>query len=309
MNNKNNKNIKNLPASIIAKLKNISKQSDQSFNLVCLRYYQERFLCRLSVSKYNNNFILKGGLTLLLLDTNQSRPTKDIDFLGLRITSNQDEIKQVFSEICEIKINDGISFDLESIITQKIIEGASYEGIRVKIDIHLGKMITKMTFDIGFENILLKKSKKIKFPQILEINDFAKINTYPFEAVIAEKLEAIVKLNYHTSRMKDFFDIYFIAQQFEFGETYLVDTIKYTFKNRMTKIENFDIIFSNEYKRDLSLHKQWKIFLTRNEITLNLKFNEVIENIQLFLYDILISQKEQIERKWNPTEWKWKKNI
>jgi len=85
----NNKKIKNLSASIIDKLKNISKQSNQSFNIICLRYYQERFLYRLSVSKYNNNFILKGGLTLLLLGVNQSRPTKDIDFLGLRIISNQ----------------------------------------------------------------------------------------------------------------------------------------------------------------------------------------------------------------------------
>lgn len=313
-----NRDIKNLPASITAKLKNFANENKQNFNLVCLRYYQERFLYRLSISKYNNNFILKGGLILLFLDVDHNRPTKDIDFLGLNLKDNdQNKIKEVFSKVCNIKVNDGILFNLESIVTQKIIEGASYEGIRLKIDVYLGSMITKMTFDIGFENILLringddnnKKQKKKEFPKILEINETPKIYIYPFEAVVAEKLEAIVKLNFHTSRMKDFFDIYFMAQQHAFEENYLVETIKHTFDSRSTNLENLKIIFSKEYKDDKNLNKQWKIFLTRNEINLNLRFDEIIYYIELFLGKILIPKENLIGSKikinWDSKKWKW----
>lgn len=131
------KEIKEIAASTRARLLNIAKLENIDFDFLLLRYFQERFLYRLSISDYSQNFILKGGLLLVYLDIPKSRPTIDIDLLARRIKSNSDNVKNVICKIAEISCNDGVKFYPASAITEIIKKNTDYTGIRIKINASL----------------------------------------------------------------------------------------------------------------------------------------------------------------------------
>jgi len=122
----NKKIMSNLAASIKAKLLNISKRDNKDFDKMLLRYFQERFLHRLSISEYKNNFILKGGLLLILINIPTSRVTIDIDFLVEKIKNDMGNIKNIFSKIVSIEVNDGVVFDSSSITAERIEKDSTY---------------------------------------------------------------------------------------------------------------------------------------------------------------------------------------
>ncbi len=117
-----NKEIKDVGVSIRHKLLFIAKKSNRDYNALLNQFFQERFLYKLSISPYKNNFILKGALLLLSYNIERTRPTKDIDFLGKAIDNDTDEIKNIISEICSIKTSDGIDFITREIKSERIKE-------------------------------------------------------------------------------------------------------------------------------------------------------------------------------------------
>lgn len=127
-------------ASVKSRLKNMSVKMNRDYNFVLQLYFQERFLYRISISDYKNNFILKGGLFIFISKRESFRPTRDIDFLGKNISNDSEEIKQVFKAISSIEVEDGVLFDIDSITVERIKEGADYEGLRVKILSFLGNI-------------------------------------------------------------------------------------------------------------------------------------------------------------------------
>lgn len=275
---------KNLVASIKAKLLNISKKENKDFHNICLQYCQERILYRLSKSKYKDNFILKGGLSLIALDISSNRPTKDIDFLCKKIKNSQIEIREVFKEIFKTNVEeDGLKFDLDSINTQSIAEEALYEGVRVIINTYLDKSIYKIIIDIGFSDNLINKIEEINFPIFLDKFESPKVNIYPLEAIISEKFEAIVKLYEANSRLKDFYDIYFLLKSKNFNISKLNENLFNTFNNRKTLILDRNKIFSNDFKNNEIMSKKWESFLKTNKLNLKIQFKDVVNSIENFI--------------------------
>ena len=125
--------VRNMDASIKARLKNIAKDYKKTFNLILQLYMQERLLYRLSVSEYKDNFILKGGLLLFSMSGFIGRPTRDIDFLAYQISNNMENIKEVFRKICKVEYNDGIVFDSNSVFVEEIKKEAEHGGTRRKL--------------------------------------------------------------------------------------------------------------------------------------------------------------------------------
>jgi hypothetical protein len=152
--------MKNIAESVKARLKNISDAKGVDFNFFCLIYFQERFLYRLSMSKYSDNFILKGGFMLHFLNTSEFRPTKDIDFLGLKIKNDSDKLKDIIKEICSLQYEDGVIFDTKSVEASVIKEGHDYEGTRMKFIARLGSVRNIITIDIGFGDTVLPEPLK-----------------------------------------------------------------------------------------------------------------------------------------------------
>ena len=157
---------KNIAASVMGRLKNISRELNIPFNLAMQLYAQERFLYRLSKSEYKDSFLLKGGLLLYSMDQFKGRPTKDIDFLLKNQNNNPNNIKKIIKKIIKIEVEDGISFDLNKIKSQSITEGADYKGQRIKIVALIGNARVHLQIDIGFGDVVVPEPVKIKYPEL-----------------------------------------------------------------------------------------------------------------------------------------------
>ncbi len=300
------KEIKNLCLSIRKKLLNISKKSNTDFNYIVIQYVQERFLFRLSKSKYLDNFILKGALFLFCSSESKFRQTMDIDLLGKGISNEEDNIKIILGKISEIKYEDGIIFKSGEITTESIAEVKEYNGVRVSLPFNLDTIKSNITIDIGFGDVLYKKPELMNYPTLLEMES-PQINTYSVETVIAEKLEAIVKLNFLTSRMKDFYDLIFIAENYELKKINLLNSIQKTFENRNTSIDNRKIIYQDEFKKDDEKQKQWEGFLKRIKSEMKEEFIDIINKLETFIEPIFENAEDDLF--WEKDKWKWKKSI
>jgi hypothetical protein len=188
------KKIRNKPASILARLKNVAQANDIDYNAILILYMQERFLYRLAVSPYADNFVLKGGLLLFSIDHFNTRPTLDIDFLAINIPNRVDFIKQVISTIANITCDDGLIFRAND-ISLNVMEHDIYEGIKVGITCILGTARNRLHIDIGFGDVIVPKPADIYYPVLLDTKPPPLIKGYSLESVIAEKFETMLKLS------------------------------------------------------------------------------------------------------------------
>ena len=254
--------IRNMDASVKARLKNIAKEYKKTFNLILQLYMQERLLYRLSVSEYKDNFVLKGGLFLFSMSGFTGRPTRDIDFLAYQISNDMENIKEVFRKICKVEYNDSVVFDSNSVLVEEIRKEAEYKGVRVRLTGYLGKAKEMLWVDIGFNDIVVPEVITADYPVLLDM-DCPKIKMYSFESVVAEKFEAIVSLGELNSRMKDFYDIFILLSEKKFNRDILQNAIVETFKRRGTDILKFDQVFKKEFIEDNNRINQWKLFLKK----------------------------------------------
>jgi predicted nucleotidyltransferase component of viral defense system len=299
------KEIKNLAASVRARLYNIAKQTGREFDAVVLQYFQERFLYRISISDFRENFILKGALLLLSRNITRFRPTKDIDLLGKKIDGSLENIKKTMEQLSTIHCDDGVIFNNKGITVELIRKGANYEGVRVKLEANLGVMRRRIQIDIGFSGIIVPAPVETEFPVILDFPP-PHIKSYTFESAIAEKFEAIVKMDYQTSRMKDFYDIYFIASKIPFESKTLKKALSSTFAARGTDLKKMRIIFDKKFKQNSMKCEQWKAFLRKSELDYTGDFGRIVEKIKLFIVPILDSSLEENKNyNWNFKSWKW----
>lgn len=271
---------KDVAASIRQRLLNYSKSSNQSFAEVLQYYTMERFLSRLSCSEYRDKFILKGAMLIRAWTPAKSRPTMDIDLLG-RISNEHGYIKQVMAEILSIQENDGIRFHPHTLLTEVIKEDADYEGVRVTFRAELSKAEINMQIDIGFGDIVYPSTNRIEIDALLE---FPKLNLscYSPESVIAEKLEAMIKLDFINSRIKDFFDIWMLSRFFKFDPETLARAISKTLTQRQTLLPDMIPALSKEFSEEKQL--QWKAFCKRTKLNYAPEdFYEVLEEIKRFL--------------------------
>lgn len=227
------------------------------------RYAIERFLSRLGRSKHRDRFALKGA-TLFTLWTGQThRPTKDLDLLGRGLSSTITEVEALIREICQIQQDDGIVFDGEAVEGTRIREEDEYDGVRVKFRAELAGAHIPMQVDIGFGDAVYPEPELASFPVLLPM-DAPLIRAYPREATIAEKFHAMVVLDIRNSRMKDFYDIWFMANTWEFEMESLRKAIDFSFKRRGTSLpEDIPFALTDSFLDDAQKKMQWNAFVNR----------------------------------------------
>jgi predicted nucleotidyltransferase component of viral defense system len=293
------KEIKNKPASIRARLMNIARAERVDFDSILLRYFQERLLYRLSISDFSDCFVLKGGLLLICLKMPKYRPTKDIDFLAERLKNDINEIENIFKRISEIQCDDGVKFIPSSIASERITEDADYEGIRLKIEVTLEQARKRLQIDIGFGDVITPEATLIEFPSLLD--DPPKVKVYSVESIISEKFEAMVKLAMVNSRMKDFYDVYFLSSSHNFRSNELKKAIETTFQRRQTPMPENPLVFRPEFHSDKEQQKMWASFLRKSRLyNVNQEFSEVMQKITTFLEPTVrsINEKSEITKSW-----------
>ena len=296
----------NLVSSVKDRIFAIARQNNLEFNYLLRQYFQERFLYRVSVSGYNRNFILKGALLFSAYEINPFRPTRDIDFLGTQIKNNLKEIEYAFRQISGIIYNDGAIYYADKIESEIIIEGADYKGIRVHIPCSLGTVREKIHIDIGFGDIVFPEPSRIDFPVLLDF-DPPSLMVYSIESSIAEKFQTIVKLGITSSRMKDYYDIFFLCTNRTFDFPYLKRAITETFNHRGTSTTGIDLIFSQGFKNREDFRKLWTAFIRKRSLEQDLEFSNVVNVIEKFLAPV-IDHTENYSN-WNQTKLRWEKTI
>lgn len=303
---------KNISASIMGKLKNTAKNLKLPYNLILQLYVQERLLYRISISKFKNNFLLKGGLLLYSINGFKGRPTKDIDFLLNGHSNESSNLEKLFKEIIDIKVDDGVKFDIESLKFDEINKNNKYNGRRIKLTAYIGRAKIFLKIDIGSGDIVVPGPVNIEYPNLLEF-ERPNIYAYSLESVISEKFEAMVSLASINSRMKDFYDINFLIKKKEYDGEILKKAVNETFNRRNTAINKKPMIFSEQFKNNLDKQKQWNMFLDRigNDIQNRLKFSMIINKISKFLQPVYnsIYRKSEFNYIWKINTETWKKKI
>jgi predicted nucleotidyltransferase component of viral defense system len=268
-------------ASVLGRLKSKSKETGKSLQVILQLFCQEEFLRRLSLSKYKNNLVLKGGLFIYTLTKFESRATIDIDFLLRNIPNNMEDIKGIIDEINNTSTgNDFI--ELESRGFEIISEHRKYKGISFQIVGKIKNSRTPFNVDIGVGDIIVPSPEFRSIPVQLPEFKPPEIATYSLESTIAEKFDAMLQRLELTSRMKDFYDIWYIANLFDFDGSRLLEAIFRTLQNRGTLYD--ENTFSNiiGFDKDPKMQKKWKDFIRRLKLPA-IEFGEVLSVIDSFL--------------------------
>ena len=194
-----------------------------------------------------------------------SRPTMDIDLLGF--TNNSiDAAVAVTQAICtQVVEPDGLTFEPESVEGERIVEDANYAGVRVRFRGSLGTARITMQLDIGFGDVVVPQPAMVDYPTILPLPT-PRLRGYSRESVIAEKFEAMVKLGMLNSRMKDFFDVWLLAHQFDFEGRILAMAMTQTFATRRTVVPAEPIALTDTFAADIGKQTQWRSFIYRSRL-------------------------------------------
>lgn len=251
---------KNLTASIRQRLLDLSRREGRVFEVVLVTYGLERLIFRMSISRYRDQFILKGGMLVTLWIEDESRVTRDVDFLGYGDAS-EGHLKTVFSKLLSLEANDGLVFDVDGLTTETIKEDQEYGGIRLKTIAYLGKTRIPITIDIGFGDAMTDRDYTIDYPSLLDMPP-ATIRAYPPATVVAEKFQAIVALGLVNSRMKDYYDLWAIHNTQSLKPKELDAAIQATFERRGTAIpREIPIGLSADFVNDELKVRQWGAYI------------------------------------------------
>ncbi len=293
---------KNTIASVRQRLLNLARSGRRPFNEIVQHYALERWLYRLSRSEHSEHFVLKGALLLRVWDTPIARPTRDIDLLA-RTGNDLEVIRSAVTAICGTPVDDdGLDFTGESVTTERISEDADYHGVRATFRGSLGKIRCPMQIDVGFSDVVTPGPVEIDYPTILD-QPVPHLYAYNRETVIAEKFEAMIKLGELNSRMKDFFDVWTLANSAPFAGPELVATVSATFIRRGTAMDMSSPCFTEDFARQDAKAAQWRAFVRRGDLTeCPSSFPEIWQAVMLFLRPVAeaIQRDHPFELDWPP---------
>jgi hypothetical protein len=298
----NEKIIKDLSVSIRQRLLNFAREARRPFDEVLQYYMIERFIYRLSKSPYKNRFILKGALMLVVWNLTDTRTTRDNDFLGIT-DNNVANVTNIIKEVCEIECSDDAAiFIADSVACESIQEQNEYHGIRVRFYGELAKAHIRMQIDIGFGDVVFPQPIDLQYPTLLGMpSPF--ILGYTPETLIAEKVHAMVRLGARNSRIKDYFDVWFLSHQFLFDGNQLSEAINQTFLKRKMSISAMEPDVFEAFGKDASKQHQWKLFIEKNQLAISPKsFSEAIQQIKIFIYPLFEFKKKEkpFQLTWHP---------
>lgn len=267
----------NRAASVKDKLLRLAKAQGQPFDVMLVRYGLERLLYRLSISKYRDRFILKGGLLVTLWVDDAMRVTRNVDLLG-QGNDNPDRLKETFAEIFSIEVDDGLIFDPADMTAEAIREDVEYGGTRLKTLAFLEKTRISITIDIGFGDAVVPAPMDIDFPNLLD-REVSWIRAYPPTTVIAEKFQAMVNLGLINGRMKDYYDLWTIPQSLIVNQDALDAAIEATFGRRGTAVPvETPLGLSDAMYTSLDKLRQWEAYARSIEFD-GPPFQEIIQTI------------------------------
>ena len=279
--------------SVLARLKNKAKETGRPFQLHLQLFCQEEFLRRLAASKYAQNLVLKGGLFIYTLTNFESRTTVDVDFLLRQLPGTVEDVKKIVDEIIAVDCgNDFITFTSRGF--EMISPQRKYKGVSFQLVGHIKNTRTPFDVDFGIGDVIVPTSQSRMIPVQLDGFDSPEVMTYSLESTIAEKFDALLQRMELTSRMKDIYDIYYLATMFDFDGRALQQAIFETLQNRGTDYDknSFDRVIA--LAEDNNIQVRWRQYLRRMKMP-ELDLKEVMPVIDRFLrpvWEAIVTEQE-----------------
>ena len=292
-------------ASVLAKLKNKAKMSGISYQQCLQLFFQEEFLRKLSRSMYADNFVLKGGLFIYTLTNFESRATVDIDFLMRGLHNDLARMDVIISEILAVPTgNDFITFKATK--TEPIALQRKYHGVSTQVTGLIKNVRVPFSIDIGVGDVIVPHPQKRSIQTQLNGYDKPEILTYSLESTLAEKFDAMLQRFELTSRMKDFYDIYFLSRTFDFDGREVLCALQKTLQNRGTTYQEDSFKRVLALVNDESMQVKWRYFL-KTLGNPGISFYEVMAGIDVFLSPVWQSliNGEELVRKWDSSKQRW----
>ncbi len=260
---------KDTATAVRNRLLDLARQRGEDFQLILTRYGLERLLYRLSQSEFRDRFILKGAMLFALWGDPAHRPTRDVDFLGFG-DSDEKAVRDAFRALCNTPVaDDGLVFHADSVRVEPIRDVSEYGGMRVMLLGELAGARIPVQADVGFGDAVTPEPEYISYPTLLDA-PAPLLRAYPRETVVSEKFQALVHLGMANSRMKDFFDLWFMANRFDFDGGNLSKAIRNTFERRATALpEHTPSGLSAEFYGDDQKNRQWGAFLRKGMLLSN----------------------------------------
>lgn len=280
---------RNLPASVAATLLNRAKQKGDVYQTLLTSFCFERFLYRLGVSGARERFVLKGAMLLRLWSDQPYRATRDLDLLR-KGDGSFDAIRSDIRAICTAKAEpDAVVFDTDSIRIEAVRAEDEYSGTRVTLLARCGPARLTLQIDLGLGDSVWPTPQTCAYPTLLDFPS-PQVLAYPREAVVAEKLEALVVLGDRNSRIKDFFDLHHLASHFDFDRVTLTEAVRRTFERRQTPAPEAEPIgLTPAYWENPSRPAQVRAFLRRAGLTTAIEpdSGEIVRMLGAFLLPVL----------------------
>jgi len=292
-------------ASVLAKLKNKAKASGISYQQCLQLFVQEEFLRKLSKSGFDDFLILKGGLFIYTLTNFESRATIDADFLLRGFSNSIDDVKELISKIIDTPTgNDYIFMTAKGF--EEISPQRKYQGVSAQIIGQIKNVRVPLNVDIGVGDVIVPQAEQRTINTQLPDFEAPVIKTYSIESTIAEKFDAILQRFELTGRMKDFYDIYYLARTFDFEGTKLQAAIFETLQRRGTSYDRDSFKRIVGLAEDEDIQRRWKYFL-KNIKDESLELSVIINEIQIFLEPVFetIVNEEEWQKFWTASKTTW----
>lgn len=272
-----------IATSIRQRLRNLARERGEDFQQLLVSYALERVLYRLGQSRHRDRFVLKGALLFRLWFDLTQRPTRDADFLGFG-NAEPEEFAEVFREIAGMIEDDGLVFDADSVKVADIRKEAGYPGVRVSMTATLDGARIPVQCDIGFGDAVTPAPLQHAYPTLLDM-PAPVLAVYPLETVVAEKLEAIVKLASFNSRVKDYFDLWVLMRYENLDHALLPTAVRATFARRNTTLP---LTLPVGLAPSFALERQamWQAFLTRSTLSAP-PLAEVLDELRALCWPVL----------------------
>ena len=278
----------NVGASVRRRLLNLAQSRGDDFQLVLVRYATERLLYRLSISPYAQHFVLKGAALFTLWLGRAHRTTRDVDLLGFG-SDDPERLRQVFVSIfsAPVSVPDGVEFDVTSLKVRPIREGQVYGGQQLTFVGSIDTARISLQVDVGFGDAVTPPAAQTNFPTLLDY-PAPMLRVYPRETVVAEKFDAMVQNAEQNSRMKDYFDVRYLARHFAFDGALLSLAIVNTFSNRKTAFPTaLPIGLSDRFAESPAKIAQWNGFLKRSAVGESAPLADVVSDVRNFLAPVI----------------------
>ena len=269
-------------------IRNLSKKKSADAQILMRNYMMERFLERISLSEYKNQFILKGGMLVAAMVGLDARATMDLDATIKGTNVSVEDVEMIISKIISISLNDGVLFRIKRI--SEIMEEADYPGVRVSMETKFDGVITPLKIDISTGDIITPREIKYNFNLMLE-NRTIEVWAYNLETVLAEKLETVISRNVTNTRMRDFYDIYILQKLYgeQLSKDVLWDALVATAKKRETleqiETEDIDEVF-DEIQSSSVMENLWKAYQRNYSYSADIPWHTIMKSIRT-LYEII----------------------